>query len=137
MHFHQAVNTQYYVTALNNHFLGLSNPHCEPVSIHCLPPLQSDIGPFPHNQTGSNTSGVPEEGGTSGGPEGLADRGPRAGADRPWRMEDLEGELERKVELLDKERKALRLETEKHRQEIDRGINKLHHRVSGLEEGWY
>uniref|UniRef100_A0A3B5A8Y2 Neuronal pentraxin-2-like n=1 Tax=Stegastes partitus TaxID=144197 RepID=A0A3B5A8Y2_9TELE len=49
-------------------------------------------------------------------------------------MEDLEGELERKVELLEKERKALRLETEKHRQEIDRGINKLHHRISGLEE---
>lgn len=71
----------------------------------------------------------------SGGPEGLADRGPRADADRPWRMEDLEGELERKVELLDKERKALRLETEKHRQKIDRGINKLHHRISGLEEG--
>uniref|UniRef100_A0A672FV29 Neuronal pentraxin receptor a n=1 Tax=Salarias fasciatus TaxID=181472 RepID=A0A672FV29_SALFA len=58
-----------------------------------------------------------------------------AGADRPWRMEDLEGELERKVELLEKERKALRLETEKHRQEIDQGINKLRHRISGLEEG--
>uniref|UniRef100_A0A8C9Y0T7 Neuronal pentraxin receptor a n=1 Tax=Sander lucioperca TaxID=283035 RepID=A0A8C9Y0T7_SANLU len=56
-------------------------------------------------------------------------------ADRPWRMEDLEGELERKVELLEKERKTLRLETEKHRQGIDRGINKLHHRISGLEEG--
>lgn len=52
-------------------------------------------------------------------------------------MEDLEGELERKVELLDKERKALRLETEKNRQEIDQGINKLRHRLSGLEEGWY
>ncbi|KAE8282967.1 Neuronal pentraxin receptor [Larimichthys crocea] len=97
--------------------------------------LESDIGPFPHNQTDSNTSRVPEEGGMSGGPERFADPGSRAGSDRPWRMEDLEGELERKVELLDKERKALRLETEKHRQEIDRGINKLHHRISGLEEG--
>uniref|UniRef100_A0A672Y493 Neuronal pentraxin receptor a n=1 Tax=Sphaeramia orbicularis TaxID=375764 RepID=A0A672Y493_9TELE len=58
-----------------------------------------------------------------------------AGADRPWRLEDVEGELEKKMELLEKERKALRLETEKHRQEIDRGINKLHHRISGLEEG--
>lgn len=73
----------------------------------------------------------------SSGPERLADPGRRAGADGPWKMEDLEGELERKVELLDKERKALRLETEKHRQEIDRGINKLHHRISGLEEGRY
>lgn len=73
----------------------------------------------------------------SGIPEQLADHGHRAGAERPWGMEDLEGELERKVELLDKERKALRLETEKQRQEIDRGINKLRHRISGLEEGWY
>lgn len=97
--------------------------------------LESDIGPFPQNQTDSSTSGAPEEGGMSGGPERLAGPGHRAGADRPWRMEDLEGELERKVELLEKERKALRLETEKHRQEIDRGINKLHHRLSGLEEG--
>uniref|UniRef100_A0A3P8RLR1 Neuronal pentraxin receptor a n=1 Tax=Amphiprion percula TaxID=161767 RepID=A0A3P8RLR1_AMPPE len=37
--------------------------------------------------------------------------------------------------LLEKERKALRQETEKHRQEIDRGIDKLRHRISGLEEG--
>lgn len=73
----------------------------------------------------------------SGGPERLTNPGHRAGADKASRMEDLEGELERKVELLDKERKALRLETEKNRQEIDRGINKLHHRLSGLEEGWY
>lgn len=50
-------------------------------------------------------------------------------------MEGVEGELERKMEQLEKERKALRLEAEKHRQEIDRGINKLQHRISGLEEG--
>uniref|UniRef100_A0A3Q4GTZ8 Neuronal pentraxin receptor-like n=1 Tax=Neolamprologus brichardi TaxID=32507 RepID=A0A3Q4GTZ8_NEOBR len=49
-------------------------------------------------------------------------------------MDDLEVELEKKVQLLEKERKALRLETEKHNQEIERGINKLHHRISGLEE---
>lgn len=97
--------------------------------------LESDIGPFPHNQTDSSTSGASEELRTSGGPERLADPGHRAGTDRPWRMEDVEGELEKKMELLEKERKALRLETEKHREEIDRGINKLHHRISGLEEG--
>uniref|UniRef100_A0A087XJH4 Neuronal pentraxin receptor a n=1 Tax=Poecilia formosa TaxID=48698 RepID=A0A087XJH4_POEFO len=50
-------------------------------------------------------------------------------------VEDLEEELERKVELLEKERKALRLEAAKHRQEIDQGISKLQHRISGLEEG--
>ncbi|XP_039979618.1 neuronal pentraxin-2 [Xiphias gladius] len=97
--------------------------------------LETDIGPFPHNQTDSSTSGAPEEGRMSGGPEGFADPGNKDGTDRPWRMEDLEGELERKVEQLEKERKALRLETEKHRQEIDQGISKLHHRISGLEEG--
>lgn len=97
--------------------------------------LESDISPFPHNRTDSNTSEVPGEGTESTGPERSADYGHRAGADRPWRIEDLEGELGRKVELLEKERKALRLETEKHRQEIDQGINKLHHLISGLEEG--
>uniref|UniRef100_A0A3Q3VN21 Pentraxin (PTX) domain-containing protein n=1 Tax=Mola mola TaxID=94237 RepID=A0A3Q3VN21_MOLML len=85
------------------------------------------------SRTDSNTSGVPEEGGMSGGPKRLADGG--LAPEAPWRMEDLEEELERKVELLDKERKALRLETEKHRQEIDLGVDKLHHRISGLEEG--
>ncbi|XP_060946698.1 chromobox protein homolog 6 isoform X1 [Limanda limanda] len=97
--------------------------------------LEVDIGPFPHNQTDGSISGAHEEGGLSGGQERSAVPGHRAGADRPWRMEDLEGELERKVELLEKERKALRLETEKHRQEIDQGLSKLQHRISGLEEG--
>ncbi|XP_058510538.1 chromobox protein homolog 6 [Solea solea] len=97
--------------------------------------LESDIGPFPHNQTDGRAPAGPLESGISGVPERLADRGHKADTDDPWRMEDLEGELERKVELLEKERKALRLETEKHRQEIDHGISKLHHRISGLEEG--
>ncbi|KAM9843432.1 neuronal pentraxin receptor a [Aulostomus maculatus] len=96
--------------------------------------LEADIGPFPHNQTDSSTSEAPVEGGMSSGPERLADLGHKAGAETPWRMEDMEEELERKVELLEKERKALRLETEKHRQEIDQGINKLRRRISGLEE---
>lgn len=99
-----------------------------------LSPLQTDIGPFPHNRTDSSTSDVAE----GGSPERSAD--PRSSAagpptDRPWKMEDVEGELERKVELLEKERKALRLEAEKHRHEIDWSINKLQHRISGLEEG--
>lgn len=95
--------------------------------------MQSDIGPFSHIQTGSNTSGVAEEGGTSGGHGAAA--AATAGGDKLWRMEDLEGELRRKVELLDKERKSLRLEAQRQRQEIDRGIDKLHHRLSGLEDG--
>lgn len=91
-----------------------------------VPPPQSDIGPIPPNQT--------EVGGTSGSPEGL---GARASLDRTWNVEDMEGELERKMELLHKNGKALKLESEKHRQEIDRGVNKLHHRIMGLEEGGF
>lgn len=97
--------------------------------------LESDIGPFPHNQTDSSTSGLTEDVRTPGGPELSAALVHGADGDGPWRVEDLEGELQKKLDLLEKERKALRLETEKHRQEIDQGINKLHHRISGLEEG--
>lgn len=103
----------------------------------CLHPLQVDFGPFPHNQTDSNTSGGPEEGGKVGSSDGLSDHGPKADANTPWNIGNFGGELERKMELLDKERKALRLETEKHRKEIDLGMSKLHHRLSGLEEGRY
>lgn len=109
--------------------------------IHYHPPpppfrfLQSDIGPFSHIQTVGNTSGVAEEGGTSGSHGAATSAAAAAGGDKFWRMEDLEGELRRKVELLDKERKSLRLEAERQRQEIDRGIDKLHHRLSGLEDG--
>uniref|UniRef100_A0A667YGD8 Neuronal pentraxin receptor a n=1 Tax=Myripristis murdjan TaxID=586833 RepID=A0A667YGD8_9TELE len=86
-------------------------------------------------ETDTSDSRVPGGGGLSGGPESLADPGHGAGAGGPWRMEDIEGELEKKVELLEKERKALRMETQRHRQEINQGINKLHHRISGLEKG--
>ncbi|XP_061893313.1 neuronal pentraxin receptor-like [Entelurus aequoreus] len=96
--------------------------------------LEADINLFPHNQTDITASAVVEDGGKSGGPERLSDPRHNAGSNRRWRMDDLEGELERKVELLEKERKALRLETERHRQEMDRGISELHHRISGLEE---
>ncbi|XP_029583144.1 neuronal pentraxin receptor, partial [Salmo trutta] len=108
--------------------------------------LESDIGPlaFPHNHTDAATA-VTSRGAGGGGlseaPDGWREAGlvGQAGAgDGPeqWpRMEDLEGELERKLELLEKERKALRKESQRHRQEIDQGINSLHHRIAGLEEG--
>lgn len=49
-------------------------------------------------------------------------------------MEDLEGELEKKMELLEKERKALRKETQGHHKEIDEGLNTLHNRIAELEQ---
>ncbi|XP_041737663.1 neuronal pentraxin receptor-like, partial [Coregonus clupeaformis] len=109
--------------------------------------LESDIGPlaFPHNHTDAATvvasRGAGGGGGLSEAPDGWGDAGPggQAGTgDGPeqWpRMEDLEGELEKKLELLEKERKAMRKESQRHRKEIDQGINSLHHRIAGLEEG--
>ncbi|KAM9779867.1 neuronal pentraxin receptor a [Neosynchiropus ocellatus] len=89
--------------------------------------LEADIGPFPHNQSDGDA--------TLDAGRPVSEPGRYAGAQKSWRMEDLEGELEKKVELLAKERKALRLETEKHRQEIDKGIDRLQQRLAGLEEG--
>ncbi|XP_038836269.1 neuronal pentraxin receptor-like [Salvelinus namaycush] len=105
--------------------------------------LESDIGPlaFPHNHTDAATAMTSRGGGggLSEAPDGWGEAGPGGQAgDGPkqWpRLEDLEGELERKLELLEKERKALRKESQRHRQEIDQGMNSLHHRIAGLEEG--
>ena len=99
--------------------------------------MQSDIGPFPQNQTTDTNSSratvVDDSPGTlsvtgHGGADGVGGGGRRA-------VEDLEGQLERKVELLEKERKALRMETEKHRHDIDQGLHQLHLRLAGLEHG--
>lgn len=93
--------------------------------------LESDLGPFPHNLT---EVVQPEETRSS-----VMEPSPpiphTADGNRPWGVELLEGELQRKLDLLEKERKALRAETEKSRREIDQGIHKLHHRISGLEGG--
>lgn len=54
-------------------------------------------------------------------------------------VEDLEGELEKKIRLLEKERKNLRKETQSHHQHIDQGLNTLQERIAELEqskEGW-
>ncbi|XP_077475099.1 neuronal pentraxin receptor a [Stigmatopora argus] len=97
--------------------------------------LEADIHLLPPNQTDINTSAVVDNGRKSGGAEIPTEN--KARGERLWRMEDLEGELERKVELLEKERKSLRQETERHRQEMDEGINKLHHRLAELEQANY
>ncbi|XP_061159632.1 neuronal pentraxin-2-like [Syngnathus typhle] len=97
--------------------------------------LEADINLFPHNQTDTGASALVEDDDKSLSPQISVGHG--AGAERPLTVEDLEEELERKVELLEKERKALRLETQRHRQEMERGIDKLHHRLSGLEEANY
>ncbi|XP_062404519.1 neuronal pentraxin receptor b [Sardina pilchardus] len=80
--------------------------------------LEAEIGPAPvQNHTDVGTKGFIK---ASGKPS--------------WRVEDLEGELEKKMELLEKERKALRKETQGHHKEIDEGLNTLHNRIAELEQ---
>ncbi|KAJ7992111.1 hypothetical protein DPEC_G00275160 [Dallia pectoralis] len=113
--------------------------------------LESDNEPLsiPHNQTGGAAATGSREAG-SGGDAPLGRGGPMPSHPLPmpgahtgavpghaaWqRIDDLEGQLQRRLELLKKERKALRLESQRHKEDIDQGINSLHHRIAGLEEG--
>ncbi|XP_058495781.1 neuronal pentraxin receptor b [Solea solea] len=50
-----------------------------------------------------------------------------------WRVEDLEGELERKIKMLEKERQAMRKETQGQHEKINHGIDTVNHRVTELE----
>lgn len=57
------------------------------------------------------------------------------GAVAQRRVEDLERELKRKMQVLEEERKALRKETQKHQQHIDHGLDAVHQRIISLEQG--
>lgn len=50
-----------------------------------------------------------------------------------WRVEDLEGELERKIKMLEKERQAMRKETQGQHEKINKGLDSISHRVTELE----
>ncbi|CAB1416075.1 unnamed protein product [Pleuronectes platessa] len=50
-----------------------------------------------------------------------------------WRVEDLEGELERKIKMLEKERQAMRKETHGQHEKINQGLDTVNHRVTELE----
>ncbi|XP_053712049.1 neuronal pentraxin receptor b [Synchiropus splendidus] len=51
-----------------------------------------------------------------------------------WRVEDLEGELERKIKMLEKERQAMRKETQGQHEKINQGLDNANHRVTELEQ---
>ncbi|KAG5263103.1 hypothetical protein AALO_G00282610 [Alosa alosa] len=93
--------------------------------------LESEMGPHPHNHTAtSQKPALPTIlAGISSAPSG------GRAEDAPLQVEDLEGELEKKMQLLEKERKALRQESIRHRERIDQGISSVHQRVTGLEQG--
>uniref|UniRef100_A0A1A8C0U6 Pentraxin (PTX) domain-containing protein n=1 Tax=Nothobranchius kadleci TaxID=1051664 RepID=A0A1A8C0U6_NOTKA len=101
------------------------------------------------SQTGSkapapSASGAssPTAGGASGGrrPAPPGPPGPRPSSKvspgrgkTTWRVEDLEGELERKIKMLEMERQAMRKETHGQHEKINKGIDTVTHRVTELE----
>ncbi|KAM9856699.1 neuronal pentraxin receptor b [Aulostomus maculatus] len=60
-------------------------------------------------------------------------KGPPGRGKGPWRVEDLEGELERKIKMLEKERQAMRKETQGQHEKINQGIDTVNHRITELE----
>ncbi|KAF6720171.1 Neuronal pentraxin receptor [Oryzias melastigma] len=78
--------------------------------------LEAEIGPAALNLTDTS----PPSKGSSG----------RKGT---WRVEDLEGELERKIKMLEKERQAMRKETQGQHEKINQGIGSVTDRVTELE----
>nr|XP_020441886.1 neuronal pentraxin receptor-like [Monopterus albus] len=124
--------------------------------------LEAEIGPAVLNLTdtsvgtsssssgGSSPAPVPSTGGASSPPAAAAPGGrrpasPASSALRPptkgspgrgkgtWRVEDLEGELERKIKMLEKERQAMRKETQGQHEKINQDIDTVSHRVTELE----
>lgn len=50
-----------------------------------------------------------------------------------WRVEDLEGELERKIKMLEKERQSMRKETQGQHEKINHGLDTVNQRITELE----
>uniref|UniRef100_A0A096LPP3 Neuronal pentraxin receptor b n=1 Tax=Poecilia formosa TaxID=48698 RepID=A0A096LPP3_POEFO len=82
--------------------------------------LEAEIGPGALNLTDSSVVGSSSSGSPGRGKS-------------VWRVEDLEGELERKIKLLKKERQGMRKETQDQHEKIDKGIDSVNHRIMELE----
>lgn len=133
--------------------LALTNLKCS-FSAFLFP--QAEIGPAVLNlsdsSTGSSssstgkapvppTSGVlsPPAAGSPGArrpghPARVAPKGPTGRPKNTWRVEDLEGELERKIKMLEKERQAMRKETQGTHDKISQGVDDVTQRVTELED---
>uniref|UniRef100_A0A8C3FXP5 Neuronal pentraxin receptor b n=1 Tax=Cyclopterus lumpus TaxID=8103 RepID=A0A8C3FXP5_CYCLU len=79
--------------------------------------LEKEIGPASLNLTDWSSSS----------PTGNAGKAPAP-------VEDLEGELERKIKLLKEERLTMKAETQDQHQKINQGIDTVNHRVTELEQ---
>ncbi|XP_040893239.1 uncharacterized protein LOC121181369 [Toxotes jaculatrix] len=91
--------------------------------------LEAEIGPAALNLTDTSV-GTSSSSSNSGSPSSKGSPGRGKGT---WRVEDLEGELERKIKMLEKERQAMRKETQGQHEKINQGIDTVSHRVTELE----
>lgn len=91
----------------------------------------------PSSSTSSPSAGSAPGGRRPASPGSSASRPPAKGppgrGKSTWRVEDLEGELERKIKMLEKERQAMRKETQGQHEKINKGIDNVSHRVTELE----
>ncbi|KAM8879934.1 neuronal pentraxin receptor-like isoform 2-T2 [Spinachia spinachia] len=108
--------------------LNLSDPSSPPGNTGSAPapptPGGSSSHPAPPPQGGRRPASLAPKTqykGSAGRPKG------------PWRVEDLEGELERKIKLLEKERQTMRKETQGEHEKIHQGIDTADHRLTEIE----
>ncbi|XP_047433376.1 uncharacterized protein LOC125003465 [Mugil cephalus] len=91
----------------------------------------------PSSSASSPAAGAAPGGRRPASPASPAPKPPAKGspgrAKGTWRVEDLEGELERKIKMLEKERQAMRKETQGQHEKINQGIDTVNHRVTELE----
>uniref|UniRef100_A0A7N6FHE0 Pentraxin (PTX) domain-containing protein n=3 Tax=Anabas testudineus TaxID=64144 RepID=A0A7N6FHE0_ANATE len=91
----------------------------------------------PTGSSSSSPAAHPPGGRRPASPSSSAPKAPSKGSPGrgkgTWRVEDLEGELERKIKMLEKERQAMRKETQGEHEKINQGIDTVSHRVTELE----
>ncbi|XP_062420722.1 neuronal pentraxin receptor-like [Pungitius pungitius] len=105
------------------------------------PPGNTGRAPAPPTPGGSSSHPVPAPhpggGRRPASPASLAPKTQYKGSagrpKGPWRVEDLEGELERKIKLLEKERQTMRKETQGEHEKIHQGVDTADHRLTEVE----
>ncbi|XP_061129767.1 uncharacterized protein LOC133151048 [Syngnathus typhle] len=104
---------------------GTSSGSSTPMTTKPPTPPTGNTNPLPPAGPGARRPGSPAS--------KLPAKGTPGRGKAPWRVEDLEGELERKIKMLEKERQAMRKETQGQYEKITQGLDTANHRVSELE----